>query len=179
MITCRLADALPRAVLQREAGQRHARRRLAIDRFLDSGYGSCALKAPDVAHCVIENWRHFDGDRYRLHAWVVMPNHVHVIIDVREGHPLAEIVHGWKSYTAHAIRRLRGDSGRVWQPEYWDRMIRDDLHFFARGGVRRDEPRSRSPRTRAAPVAMEQRGCAACGRGPPPPARTTRAPGPW
>jgi REP element-mobilizing transposase RayT len=130
MITYRLADALPREALRRDAGESAARRRLTIDRFLDRGYGSCLLKAADIARCVVENWRHFDGDSYRLHAWVVMPNHVHVLIEVREGHPLSEIVHAWKSYTAHVIRRLRGDTGRVWQPEYWDRMIRDDLHYL-------------------------------------------------
>jgi REP element-mobilizing transposase RayT len=58
-----------------------------------------------------------------------MPNHVHVLIDVFDGHPLAEVVHAWKSYSAHVIRKIAGGTGRVWQPEYWDRYIRDDLHF--------------------------------------------------
>src|SRR5690606_7648137 len=89
------------------------------------------------ASIVVENWRHFHGLRYHLHAWVVMPNHVHVLIEPIANHSLSEIVQSWKSYTAKAL--LRHEAGgppalpeqRVWQPDYWDRFIRDERHYRA------------------------------------------------
>jgi putative DNA methylase len=50
---------------------------------------------------------------------------------IHPGQSLFQIVHSWKSYTAHRIRKLTGVTGRIWQPEYWDRFIRDDEHFVA------------------------------------------------
>jgi REP element-mobilizing transposase RayT len=74
---------------------------------------------------------HFDGQRYRLLAWVVMPNHVHVLIETMTGHTLAAVLHSWKSYTAKEANRLLGRTGDFWQPEYFDRFIRDDRHFLS------------------------------------------------
>ena len=67
-------------------------------------------------------------ERYRLLAWVVMPNHVHVLIELIDGHPLSGIVHSWKSYTAHEINRTPGNQGKIWQREYFDRWIRNEEH---------------------------------------------------
>ena len=50
--------------------------------------------------------RHFDGERYRLLAWCIMPNHVHGLVETSESWPLAAIVHSWKSYTANQLNRL-------------------------------------------------------------------------
>ncbi|HEY7215578.1 MAG TPA: transposase, partial [Thermoanaerobaculia bacterium] len=72
---------------------------------------------------------HFDGQRYRVIAWCVMPNHVHGLIETRGGWPLARIVHSWKSYTSHAANQILGRSGDFWFREYHDRFIRDDQHF--------------------------------------------------
>jgi REP element-mobilizing transposase RayT len=58
-----------------------------------------------------------------------MPNHVHLLVKPRESHGLAEIVKGWKAFTARAINALYGTKGRVWQVEYWDRYIRDAGHY--------------------------------------------------
>ncbi len=71
---------------------------------------------------MIENWRRWDGERYALCAWVVMPNHVHVIFRLTGAMTLARIVQSWKSYTG---RRLPCS----WQRDYWDRCIRDRDHF--------------------------------------------------
>jgi type I restriction enzyme R subunit/putative DNA methylase len=76
----------------------------------------------------------FDLQRYRLLAWVVMPNHVHVLFQPVAGWTIAKIVASWKKFTAHKIcddRRDGGDGtdGPVWHREYWDRYIRDQRHF--------------------------------------------------
>ncbi len=80
----------------------------------------------------MDAWRFFDGKRYDLVAYVVMPNHVHLMIKTHEGFPLSKVVHSWKSFTAHEINKHFKKSGRdaqVWQTEYFDRFIRDERHF--------------------------------------------------
>lgn len=131
-ISFRLADALPAsrrhewvALLQREDERE---RLLGIERYLDRGHGSCCLRDGAIASLVQENLLHFDGRKYRLFAWVVMPNHVHVLVQ-ETAVPLAVVVKDWKSYTAHQINRRLGKSGTVWQREYFDRYIRDQEHF--------------------------------------------------
>jgi REP element-mobilizing transposase RayT len=68
---------------------------------------------------------HFDGRRYLLFGWVVMHDHVHVIVQP-ESQPLADILHTWKSYTAWKLQREGLRQGRVWQDESWDRLVRDE-----------------------------------------------------
>jgi REP element-mobilizing transposase RayT len=83
---------------------------------------------------MVSTWSLFDGSRYQLHAWVVMPNHVHVIIEPLGSHSLQKVVHSWKSFTAKRMRgaaMLLESHGRVWQPEYFDRFIRDEKHYRA------------------------------------------------
>jgi len=132
MITYRLADAMP-------ANRRHEwevlltiederEKRIKIESYLDAGHGECHLRQPEIATLVQENLLHFDGTRYRLLAWVVMPNHVHALIETSQT-PLAEILHGWKSYTGKAANRLLKHTGDFWQAEYFDRYIRDEEHF--------------------------------------------------
>ena len=78
---------------------------------------------------VQENLLHFDGVKYKLHAWVVMPNHVHYLATPKAGFELAEIVHSCKSYTAHEANKILERSGRCWFPEPFDRYIRNGEHF--------------------------------------------------
>jgi REP element-mobilizing transposase RayT len=84
-----------------------------------------------MADIVEEALLHGDGQSYRLLAWCVMPNHVHMLIDTREGIPLHDVLHSWKSFTAKAINRPLGPTGTVWMRDYFDRYIRDDRHLAA------------------------------------------------
>lgn len=149
VITYRLADSLPRDVILRLDAElrsmppkkQDAERRKRIDAWLDAGHGSCLLRQPEAAACVADNWRHFAGVRYDLIAWVVMPNHVHVLIRTYEGAALGKIVQSWKSYTSRQIGQMvgprvvdggaLGKSNGIWMREYWDRFIRDEQHFHA------------------------------------------------
>lgn len=132
MITYRLRDAMPRdkrSEWEAMLSLKDEREKfIKIEAYLDAGHGSCLCRRPDVAEIVEDNLLHGDGDRYRLLAWVIMPNHVHVLIEVTRL-PLDKVVHGWKSYTAHRIARVRGIGGAVWQPDYFDRYIRNEEHF--------------------------------------------------
>ena len=69
----------------------------------------------------------FDADRYRMHAWVVMPNHVHAVLWPMPNHTLRKIVQSWKRYTARVANKvLNRTRESFWQPEAFDHWIRDD-----------------------------------------------------
>ncbi len=70
----------------------------------------------------------FEAKRYRLAAWVVMPNHVHVLFETWQT-PLPKLLHSWKRHAALQINRLLGNTGPLWQEEYWDRRMRNEAHF--------------------------------------------------
>jgi len=132
-ITFRLADSLPAsAQLQRELEglpERPGVRLEHIDTLLDAGLGSCILRDPGAARIVEDALLHFDGTRYRLLAWVVMPNHVHVVIEVLAGHSLSRTVQSWKTFSARACNQLLDRRGRLWEPDYFDRRIRTEEHL--------------------------------------------------
>ena len=153
-VTYRLADSLPTDVLDAlncelralPPERRDALRRQRIEAWIDAGHGCCLLRQPDAARLVQNAFLHFDGLRYRLLAWVVMPNHVHVLFEPYEGWPLAAIVGSWKSYTgrrlaAHMPTAVQSNgTRRVWQREYWDRYIRDERHYLAAEAYVRNNP---------------------------------------
>ena len=132
-ITFRLADSLPANLVERLNARKEKTDdpalRQEIEDALDASFGACHLRDPRVAGMVQNALLHFDAERYRLLAWVVMPNHVHAMIETRPGSLLDEIVHSWKSFTAHECNRLLRRHGAFWQDEYYDRFIRDGEHF--------------------------------------------------
>ncbi len=140
-ITIRLNDVVPEETIDRwkkelnwaekmPAGDlRRAALRKRIERYEDAGYGACWLRDDRIASIVEQAILHFDGIRYRILAWCIMPNHVHVIVEVWEAFSLAQIAHSWKSYTAHEANKLLNRSGTFWFREYHDRFIRNDQHL--------------------------------------------------
>ena len=136
--TFRLADSLPEAVLQQmrqrlssklENQERKRQLARAIERYLDKGAGACYLKQERIAALVAGTIRHQDGKSYRLMAWAVMPNHVHLVFRLLPGRNLASVVQTLKSYTAHEANRLLRRSGTFWQREYFDHLIRNGHEF--------------------------------------------------
>jgi REP element-mobilizing transposase RayT len=98
-----------------------------VDGYLDEGRGDCWLKQPEIARLVSGALTHFDGERYSLRAWVVMPNHVHVVVRPEPAHSLSDILKSWKGYTAVHANRLLGLVGAsFWQSEAYDHCCRDD-----------------------------------------------------
>jgi REP element-mobilizing transposase RayT len=96
---------------------------------LDRGGGECSLAKPEMARIVADAFAQFEGIRYRLYAWCVMPNHVHVVFEPLGSHRLSGILHSWKSFTATAANRLLGRVGAFWQREYYDRLLRNGNEF--------------------------------------------------
>ena len=100
-----------------------------MEGWLDKGYGDCFLR-DTMARTAVENAiTHFDGVRYRLYAYVVMPNHVHACFMPLNGFRISQILHTWKSYSANAVNKVLNRTGKVWQKEYFDRYIRNESHF--------------------------------------------------
>ena len=87
-ITFNLEDAIPSKVIERWRIElkslRYEQERIVlqkrIDKYLDHGYGQCFLRVAEVAKMVQDALLRFDGGRYRLFSWVVMPNHVHCLM---------------------------------------------------------------------------------------------------
>ncbi len=129
-VTFRLADAFPAALRTEwasllEIEDDHTRAR-QLEGYLDRGRGESHLRRPEVAKVVSQALWFFHGTRYDLEAWVVMPNHVHVLFT--QYAPLGRVVGGWKSYTARQANRLRHRTGQFWAVDYWDTYMRDDAH---------------------------------------------------
>jgi REP element-mobilizing transposase RayT len=136
-VTFRLADSVPTQVivkwrdelLSRPEAEREAELHRLIEAFLDTGYGACHLRDERIAALVEGVLFFFDGKRYSLHAWVVMPNHVHALFTPLNDWSLSDIVASWKSFTAKAANKLLGRVGRFWQEDYIDRYVRNEHHF--------------------------------------------------
>ena len=143
-VTFRLGDSLPQSKVKQWNDERTAwlnahpephdeeTRREYYDLFparfqnwLDQGMGSCVLAQPDVKQIVEDALKHFDGDRYTLREYVVMPNHVHLLVSPLGENLLSEILHSLKSFTANEInKRLPSKMEPVWQKESFDHIVR-------------------------------------------------------
>jgi len=143
-ITFRLADSIPQQRLLQwkrerdewlkkhptplEGKDMEEYRRLfsqRIEDWLDGGMGNCVLGNPTIAQLVGDALRYFDGKRYLLGEWVVMPNHVHAIVTPAPDYELSTILHSWKSYTAQQINKVLKKTGSVWQEESYDHIVRN------------------------------------------------------
>jgi REP element-mobilizing transposase RayT len=117
-----LADAIPPTARPPSA--------IHVDRLLDSGGGTCLLRTPEHAEFVQAALMQADGQRYRLVAWCIMPNDVHVVAEQFPNHRMSAIIQAWKSTSAHNINHRLGRSGRLWRREYFDRFMRDKNHLL-------------------------------------------------
>jgi REP element-mobilizing transposase RayT len=131
-ITYRLADALPASrraewevFLKLENDLEKQRK---IEAYLDQGHGECHLRNARIAALVQGNLWHHDGVKYRLLAWVIMPNHLHALIEIWQV-AMGKILHGWKSYTSKGANRILRREGTFWEDDYFDRKIRDEQHL--------------------------------------------------
>jgi carbamoylphosphate synthase large subunit/REP element-mobilizing transposase RayT len=97
--------------------------------WLDRGAGSCLLRQPATAQIVAQTLNHFDNERYVLDAFVIMPNHVHVIFKPIGNNTVSDILHSWKSFTANSINKPTRCEGNIWMAENFDTAVRDLSHL--------------------------------------------------
>jgi putative transposase len=112
--------------------ERDEYRTLISDRWdasLDRCEGSCPLATPECAEVVAQSLRHFDGERYGLSDFVVMPNHVHILVSFVDEDTRTKQCDSWKHFTATRINRLIGRSGRFWEPESFDHLVRSEEQY--------------------------------------------------
>jgi REP element-mobilizing transposase RayT len=140
-ITFRLHDAVPEALVDQwkkelawvskipATDPRQIALKKRIEAYEDKGYGVCWLRHESIASIAEQALLHFDGKRYRIIAWCIMPNHIHVVVEMLEGYPVSEIVHSWKSYIAHEANKILHRSGNFWFREYHGRYIRNSEHL--------------------------------------------------
>jgi REP element-mobilizing transposase RayT len=120
-----LIDAMP-APDQRQ--YRQLRNRL-IHRSLDDCHGLCLLRKPELAAVVAEAILHGNGVQFYLDSFVIMPNHVHAIVQFRAGYDLSIVGQSWMRYSARRINKETSSSGAFWQPEPFDHLIRSESQF--------------------------------------------------
>jgi hypothetical protein len=119
-VTFRLTDSLPAEAVEKMRRSAAPVPDADRDAFLDAGHGACWLKDPAIARIVEDALLRFDRVRYRLFAWTLMPNHVHVLIDPKPDNVLGDIVSSWKRFSARMANRHLRRSGPFWQDDYWD-----------------------------------------------------------
>ncbi|MEM1085517.1 MAG: transposase [Verrucomicrobiota bacterium] len=158
-ITWRLADSVPKGLTDRWKAEReewlgdhpepwsedvredyHRKFSSKLEEWMDQGMGKCVLREPRLAAVVAESLSHFDGERYLLDSFVVMPNHVHVLFQLLPGFPMEKLVQSWKRYSARRINELRGEGGQLWHKRYWDTLVRGERHFWKVRRYIRDNP---------------------------------------
>lgn len=151
-ITWRLADSLPQEALKRIRSDRrkwvreHGDIRIEdmgpmlkkewyrlfhhrVQQWLDAGHGACVLRRPDALRIMVEALYHFHGERYHLGSFAIAGNHVHVLVAPRPAVEISSILHSWKSFTANAMNNALGRTGRLWMDEYFDRLLRNQMHL--------------------------------------------------
>jgi putative DNA methylase len=137
-LTFRLFDSLPRSVVEKwrhetagDGEEGKTRFRKNVENYLDRGYGACFLKDERIAKLTEDSLLFHHSTKYKLTAWVIMPNHIHLLATPLEDMELRDIAHAIKSYTAHEANRLLNRQGQFWQHEPFDRYIRNQKHFVS------------------------------------------------
>ena len=109
---------------------------------LDACHGACVLRDHSNAEIVGNSLHKFDGDRYELTDFIVMPNHVHLLATFSVEAATLEQCESWKHFTAHQINRKLVQSGRFWQQDGFDHLVRSVEQFehfrryIARNGIK-------------------------------------------
>lgn len=111
--------------------KRRAFRRFSsqLEHAIDAGHGECSLLQNNHASIVADTLKFFDGQRYTLSDFVIMPNHVHVIVGGLARQEMLRQVESWKKWSAIKINEALGRKGRFWQDESFDHLIRGEESF--------------------------------------------------
>ena len=129
---------------QLDAKSMHECQCLLSDRWndhLDECHGACVLRKPELAKLVADSLRHFDGDRYEITDFVVMPNHVLVLAAFPDEASLLLQCESWKRFTATKINRILVRQGRFWQTDGFDHLVRSPEQFAYLRSYLADNPK--------------------------------------
>jgi len=136
-ISLHLADSVPKEVIERWNQELNSKSSVQdkillqkrIEKYADHGYGKAYFKDSRLAEMVQRTLLRDDGRKYSLSAWVVMPNHVHMLVTRFDNYTLSDIMQLFKSITSHKANKTLRRSGEFWMPEYFDRYTRTAEHY--------------------------------------------------
>ena len=103
------------------------KRKTELESYLDNGRGQCYLRRDNIAQVIENNFRQHAGERYELRAWVIMPNHAHVLFKAGSV-SMSETVGAWKKHTGKLANRLLEKQGAFWAEDYFDVFMRNEKH---------------------------------------------------
>lgn len=159
-ITFRLGDAIPTDVIEKYMfecdqcstdellkGQREIMLHNKMMEYMDACHGECLLKYAATRVIIEEAFEYLSKYKCNIHAYVIMPNHVHILLDAFHGETVQSIMHTLKRYTSLKINKLWHRSGKLWQREYFDRIIRSESHYAHAITYIRNNPRYCLPGT--------------------------------
>ena len=96
---------------------------------LDECHGRCLFRRPELARIVADSLLHFDGERYRMGDFVVMPNHVHLLATFPTAEGMKHQCGSWMHFTAVQVNKLIGEKGNLWQKEPFDHVVRSPEQY--------------------------------------------------
>jgi hypothetical protein len=118
----------------------------SLEQELDGCHGVCPLRDPQISRRVADALHHFDGSRYLLGDYVIMPNHVHLLVGGLARDTMLKQVASWKKWTALQINQILHRNGRFWQDESFDHLVRNEASFERfRGYIARNPVLARLP----------------------------------
>lgn len=163
-VTFRLNDSLPKYVLEEldrfrnefkkvheqswtESHSRMLRKMMSrnIEKYLNNGYGSCILGKASVRRHLITAIGSGDGKLYKTGPYVIMPNHVHILFLLLGNHTLEQAMRNIRQRSTYYINRELEMTGKIWMGDYFDTIIRNDIHLKAAEYYIKNNPRNLSP----------------------------------
>ena len=165
-VTFRLADSIPQeklALWRKEYAtwadsypqpwddatwhEYHERFDSRLEDWLDAGTGSCTLARPEIRNVVASSLLYFDGTRITLHGAVIMPTHVHCLIEPADGWTLPKLMKSIKGISANKANKILGNSGTFWQHESYDHIVRNErqhshyIHYMRENPIKAKLPK--------------------------------------
>jgi len=147
-VTFRLADSLPQTAASELRAEKddwlrdhpepwdssmrlayHVRFSERINQWLDAGYGCCALSRPEIRAIVRQSLLRFDGERLKIHRGVIMPNHVHALLELLSPTPLSTVLKGIKGASARLANQCLHQGGTFWMEESYDHIVRSEAEY--------------------------------------------------
>lgn len=138
-ITFRLANSIPIDKLNEmktnansKNSQEKTRFFLKYETLLESGeFGEKYLANDLAAEIVVNSLRFYDNKDFNLICYTIMPNHVHMVFELnRKSEGIRKIMHSIKGYSGKECNKILYRSGKFWQDESFDRLIRDERELY-------------------------------------------------
>lgn len=162
-ITFRLADSLPHHIIEEFLADRAVMREELkvignksrkfyeelmehkMESWLNNGHGNCILGNANVRQIVVGALRHYNFKEYLLHSFIIMPNHLHILLSPLTEKPINTVIGRIKGFTSFKIKKLLGIDSEIWQQGMFDRIVRSDDEFKKYVDYIRNNPKNILP----------------------------------